>query len=265
MEIKFTNVSYQEFHHLTFSIQEGTLLGITGRGKTKFLKLLNGYFQLEGDAQYGNLEYNEKNLYTIRRKVNMIEQDFSNQFFLKTIEEYIAFLLQYYKLDMKDPKKKVLSAFKMVGLSSSYLKEELATLSASEQKLLQIAIALLSNPEVLILDEPFAKLDFNAQKKIKRLLLKLKERYHKTIIIASSNSDLLYTWTEEMFFLKNYTILKQGKTEELYQNVKFLTRYHYDIPEIILFTEKVKREKGIQLNYHKDIRDLIKDVYKHVE
>ena len=193
-----------------------------------------------------------------------MEQKFNNQFFLSTVEEHFSFLIRYYHWKLEDPRKKVVSALKMVGLTEEYLEKELIVLSSSEQKLLQIAIALLSNPTVLLLDEPFINLDMKSQKKIERLLLKLKERYQKTIVIASHDSNLLYNLTEKMLFLKNGTILRQGATKEIYQNVKFLTRYHYEIPDIVLFTYKAKETKKVKIDYHKDIRDLIKDVYKHV-
>lgn len=260
----FEKVSCEEFHNLSFKIPEGTILGITGCGKTRFLKIINYLFEIEGKATYGNLEYSRENRYKIRKKICLVEQKFTNQFFLRSVEEHIAFLLQYYKLDINEPKKKVIDALKMVGLTEEYLEKEIVTLSNSEQKLLQIAISLLSNPTVLLLDEPFINLDLKSQKKLQRLLIKLKDRYHKTIIIASHDSNLLYTFTEMMFFLKNNTILKKGKTSELYQNVNFLTRYHYEIPDIVLFTYKVQTSKNIRLEYHKDIRDLIKDVYRHV-
>lgn len=241
-----------------------TAIGITGEGKTTLLKMIDYQYSLEGKATYKELAYNKKNMYEIRRKINLIEQEFTNQFFLSTVEEHIAFLIRYYKLNIENPKKKVISALKMVGLTEEYLQKELVTLSSSEQKLLQIAIALLSNPAVLLLDEPYINLDLKSQKKLERLLMKLKERYKKTIIIASHDSNLLYTITEKMIFLKKGTILRQGDTDDLYQNVKFLTRYHYEIPDIVLFTYKAKELKKAKIDYHKDIRDLIKDVYKHV-
>lgn len=264
MEIVLENVSSTLLHNLTLELKEGEIIGITGEGKTELLRILNYQTPIEGKAKYKQLIYNKKNMYEIRKKINLIEQQFNNQFFLSTVEEHIAFLIRYYKLEIEEPRKKVISALKMVGLSEEYLPKELVTLSSSEQKLLQIALSLLSNPTVLLLDEPFINLDMKAQKKIERLLLKLKERYKKTIIIASHNSNMLYNLTEKMVFLKKGTILKQGDTGKLYQNVKFLTRYHYDIPDIVLFVYKARERKQAKIDYHKDIRDLIKDVYKHV-
>jgi len=200
----------------------------------------------------------------IKKEISLIEETFQSFSFASTVEEYIAFFLRYYKLNISDPRKKIISALKMVGLKEDDLEKELATLSTSEQKLLQIASSLLSNPTVLLLDEPFINLDLKAQKKLERLLIKLKERYKKTIIIASHDSNLLYSLTDKLLLLKNGTILKQGKTKEIYQNVKYLLRYHYEIPDIVLFTYKAKEIKSAKIDYHKDIRDLIKDIYKHV-
>ncbi len=264
MEIVFEKVSCEEFHNLSFKIPEGSIIGVTGYGKSKFLKIINYLYKIEGHATYGTWDYKKENMSLIHSKICLVEQKFNNQFFLRLVEEYIVFIIQYYKLNIADPKRKVLDALKMVGLTEDYLEKELVTLSSSEKKLLQIAIALLANPTILLLDEPFINLDLKSQKKLQRLLLKLKERYHKTIVIASHDSNLLYTFTEMMIFLKNNAILRKGSTEDLYQNVNFLMRYHYEIPDIVLFTYKVKTTKNIRLEYHKDIRDLIKDVYRHV-
>lgn len=264
MEIEFKKVSTKTFHNLTFNFEKGSIIGVTGAQKTEFLALLNYKEALEGEATYQNIPYNKTNIYNIKKGISIVEKKFNNEFFLSTVEEYLAFLIHYYHLNLEDPRKKVVFALKMVGLTEEYLQKELIVLSSSEQKLLQIAIALLSNPTVLLLDEPFINLDMKSQKKIQRLLSKLKERYQKTIVIASYDSNLLYNLTEKMVFLKNGTILRQGETKEIYQNVKFLTRYHYEIPDIVLFTYKAKEIKKVKIDYHKDIRDLIKDVYKHV-
>ena len=264
MEIIFDNISNKVFHNLSFKIKEGEIVGITGTGKTTLLKMINYILPIEGNVTYKDIPYNKKNEYEIRKKIVLVESSFQHQFLVSTVKEYMLLLIRYYKINIKSPEKKVLAALKMVGLTEHYLEKELSILSSSEQKLLQISLALLANPTVLLLDEPFMNLDMKAQKKIERLLERLKERYQKTIIIASEDSNLLYNLTEKVIFLKNGTILRQGKTTELYQNVKFLMKYNYQVPDIVLFTYKAKELNNAKIDYHKDIRDLIKDVYKHV-
>ncbi len=264
MEIVFEKVFSEHLENISLQIETGKIIGITGRGKTALLKMLSYNMQVEGEATYKEYDYNYDNLYKIRKKINLIEKDFENKFSVSTVEEYIAIWIRYYKIEVEEPNRKITFALKMVGLTEEYLKRDLFTLSSSEKKLLQIALSLLSNPKVILLDEPFIKLDMKYRKKIERLLIKLKERYHKTIIIASNDSESLYNITEQMIFLKNKKILKQGETKNLYQNIAFLTRNHYDIPDIVLFTHKAKEQKNVKIDYHKDIRDLIKDIYKHV-
>ena len=264
MEIEFRKVSNDHLHNINFQIEQGSIIGITGKDKTTLLKMIAHEIPFEGEGMYQDLPYDNNHIYKIKKELSLIEET-SNRFpFLSTVEEYITFFLRYYKLNLPDPRKKAISALKMVGLKEDDLEKELVTLSTSEQKLLQIAASLLSNPAVLLLDEPFVNLDLKAQKKLERLLIKLKERYKKTIIIASHDSNLLYSLTDKILLLKNGTILKQGQTKEIYQNVKYLLRYHYEIPDIVLFTYKATEIKNAKIDYHKDIRDLIKDIYKHV-
>lgn len=264
MEIVFDKVSNTVLHNLSFTLKKGSIIGVTGKERKALLQTIAYLLPVEGNATIGDISYHLENIYEIKEKISFIDQNWNNKFLCSTVEEHITLWIHHNKIPIKEPRKRVLSALKMVGLTEEYLKKELVTLSSSEQKLLQIAISLLSNPSILLLDEPFAILDTKAQKKLERLFVKLKERYNKTIIIASHDSNMLYRFTEYMIFLKNGTILRKAETTTIYQNVKFLKRYHYEIPDIVLFTNKAIEQKGAKLEYHKDIRDLIKDVYKHV-
>ena len=167
-------------------------------------------------------------------------------------------------LSFNDADKKILDSLKIVGLSQEYLNREINTLSILELKLIQIAIELLSNPNVLILKEPFNGIDLKNEKKLMNLFLKIKEQYQKTIIIASINSNLLYKYTTEMIYIKNGEVLLEGPTNETYLRVDFLKRNKINIPEIVEFTYLAKKNKKVKIDYHKDIRDIIKDIYKHV-
>ena len=69
-------------------------------------------------------------------------------------------------INKKKTKKKIVDSLKIVGLNSSYLDRQLCTLSSSEKKQIQFALALLSNPELIIMDEPFINYDLKTYKKI---------------------------------------------------------------------------------------------------
>ena len=174
----------------------------------------------------------------------------------------MEYIMQERFIKVKDSSKKIKDSLRIVGLNQSYLDKNLNILSKSEMKLIQIAVALLSNPDIIILDDPFKFLDMKYSKKLYLLLLKLKEQYNKLIIIGSNNSNILYKYTTKMHFIKNGQIIIEGNTNQIYQDVAFLNKNGFEIPDIVKFTYKAKKKAKIQ--YHKDIRDIIKDIYKHV-
>ena len=167
-------------------------------------------------------------------------------------------------LKIKDCDKKIKDSLKIVGLDEEYLERKLVTLSASEKKLIQYALSLISNPELIIIEEPFKFLDNKNEKKISMLLQRLKEQFNINIILVSDDSNILYKYTDNIIFTKNGKIVLQGKTDVIYQRVDFLKRNKFDVPEIIEFTYLAKKKKAVKIDYHKDIRDIIKDIYKHV-
>jgi len=91
----------------------------------------------------------------------------------------------------------------------------------------------------------------------------LKEKYQKTIIISSNDSNMLYELTDDIVILKKGHILAADNTVKVYQNIKLLENNDIEIPYLVIFT-KLAKDKKVKLAYHRDIRDLIKDVYKHV-
>ncbi len=264
MEIKFKDVEYNDFHDLNFTISNSDITGIFGRGKTQLLRLIDAIDIATGKITYDDIELNKNNLNEIRRKISIVEQEFQKQLFLNTVKEHMEFIIKYYKLTIKDPNKKILDSLKIVGLSNDYLEKNITSLSNSELKLIQLAISLLSNPDIILLDEPFINLDTKNEKKILVLLNKLKDHYKKTIVIASHDSNMLYKYTSKIIIIKNNKILIEGKTKEVYEKVAYLIRNKIEIPDIVMFTYKAKHDKNIHIDYHRDIRDLIKDIYKHV-
>lgn len=264
MEIEFKNVIHQNYE-LNFNIDNKDITGITGRGKTTVLKLINGIIL----SEKGSILFNKNKLTKItsneiRKKGSLIEQEFKKLLFIRTVEEYMEFIIKHYRLIIKDPNKKIRDSLKIVGLKENYLLKDIHVLSKSELKLIQIATSLLSNPDMLLLDEPFIDLDTKNEKKIIMLLNKLKDNYNKTIVIASNDSDMLYKYTTKMIFLKNNKVLIEGNTKDQYKRVDFLTRNKIEIPDIVLFTYKACKYKNAKIDYHTDIRDIIKDIYKHV-
>ena len=269
MEVVLKNVNYRYkgkkiLDKINLRISGSKITGITGDNKTLLIEMIDSLtFPSYGEIKIGNELIDRTNITEMRKKVCLIRQRSKEQFFTDTPREEMMFLVGRLDYKNKNIIKKMKDALKIVGLSESYLDEKLLYLSSGEQKLIQIAINLLYNPKVIIFDEPFVELDYNNKKKLIKLIKLLKDRYKKTIIIASNDSDLLYELTDDLIIIKKNRIIAADETTKIYQDVDFLTYNEIEVPNLVRFTYLAKRKK-VKLSYHKDIRDLIKDVYKHV-
>lgn len=204
------------------------------------------------------LEQVEKSIATETDRIKFVSQFLEEDFLFETVEEQIQ-----HWINCTD--KKVEKALILVGLDASYRKRKVKYLSVSERKLLQLALCLLANPDVILFDEPMINFDLKNQKRLEKIWKQLVQKQKKTIIIASHDSNLLYQVTDYLIILKDGKYLKEGRTTELFEDVPFFEQHHLEIPDIVKFIYKAKTEKQVKLTFQRDIRDLIKDIYKHVD
>lgn len=268
MEIILNNVSCKTeddyLEKINLVIPHKEIVGLTGTEGNLLLNYLDGHISSTGTITFDNKKRTKKNLEEFKKDVSLVPNKPFFKDFLSTVEEYMKFFLKYYHIPVKNIDKKMKDSLKMVGLDNSYLTVNMEKISKGEMKLIQIALCLLSNPKVILLEEPFLHLETFSQKKLMNLFRMLKEKYNKTIVIMSCDNNLLYENTDYLIVLGNHTCIKTGRTQEIFQDVPFLIANDLEIPVLVYFTYKVKNEKNIRLSYHKDIRDLIKDIYKHV-
>ena len=203
------------------------------------------------------------NLLSEKDKVSIIREDFEYNYFDITIYDYMVGEIEKKNLVLKDKAKKIIDSLKIVGLNKIDITRCVITLSESEKKLLQIAISLLSNPNIIVFEEPFNKLDTKSQKRLIIFFQMIKEKYNKTIIFMTNNSEILYKYADYVVIIKNNKVISNGK-KEIFEDVDLLTTNGVSIPEIVEFTYKAKKKYNIKIDYHNDIRDIIKDIYKHV-
>lgn len=264
MEIIVNRLSYNTLRDLSFSIEDGKITGITGKGKSTVLKLINGLLSGKGTIKYNGEKYTSKNKLNIIKQVSLVDCNFSNMLVFNTVMEYMLFYVQYYKLNIHDPKKKIEDSLRIVGFTDKVLTRNIISLSSSEKMRLCLATALLNNPKIILFDEPFLYLDNKNEKKFSRLIDQLNDKFGINIVIASNDSEILYKYTKKVILLRDDSVFMEGDTKEVYQEVELLTNNGFEIPDIVRFTYLAKKKKDVKIDYHRDVRDLIKDIYKHV-
>ncbi len=197
------------------------------------------------------------------KKIAIVDNNISDNYRGFTIYEFMRLYVIENYIVLKDYKKKIKDSLRIVGLTN-YEDRLINTLSNTEIKLLLFATVLLSNQDIIVIDNLFTFFDMKYKKKILDLLNQLVDKYKKMIIICYNDSEFIYNYTKNLICFSDNKILIQGDTNHLFEeNTTLLMNNKVVIPKTILFTNLVLK-KNIKLNYNKDIRDLIKDIYKKV-
>ena len=187
---KFYNSSYPIIKDLTFSVKKGELisfLGESGSGKTTFLKCLAGLEGINAGSISLNSNFlnNEKTFVRPqKRKIGFVFQDYPLFPHLNILDNITFNLERQYK-------SKLDYILKLTGLQ--FLVERFPhEISGGEQQRACIARALIREPELLLLDEPFSNLDSTIKESMKEEIFKIvKETNTTTILVTHDINDAL--------------------------------------------------------------------------
>lgn len=198
--------------YLTLHILSGEiygLLGPNGAGKTTTINILCNLLRADsGKITINNLPVSEatKSLIGVAPQENLLYKSLS-------CEENLNFFAQIYGLDSKQRRYQVRQCLKAVNLIDR-ANSPVETLSGGMQRRLNIAVALVHQPTLVILDEPTTGLDIEARYEIWDLILRLKAQ-GITILLTTHLLDEAERLCERIGILKNGKILAEGSLEEL--------------------------------------------------
>lgn len=221
IEFKEFNFSYEDNNHvledINFTINKGETIGVvgkTGSGKTTFIKQLLRLYPIEENTLLldgkGIEQYYD---YSVREKIGYAPQEY--QLFSKSIKENVLF----YRYDLEDRLDEVLEQadikkdiIRFKDGIDTLVGENGLSLSGGQKQRLGIARALLSNPEILILDDSLSAVDSNTEKTIIENIKKNREG-KTNIIVAHRISAVRHA--DKIVVLDNGKILNTGTHEEL--------------------------------------------------
>ena len=221
IEFKEFNFSFEDNNHvledINFTINKGETIGVvgkTGSGKTTFIKQLLRLYPIEENTLLLDGKGIERYYdYSVRAKIGYAPQEY--QLFSKSIKENVLF----YRYDLEDKLddvleqadiKKDISRFKD-GIDT-LVGENGLSLSGGQKQRLGIARALLSDPEILILDDSLSAVDSNTEKTIIENIKKTREG-KTNIIVAHRISAVRHA--DKIVVLDNGKILNFGTHDEL--------------------------------------------------
>ncbi len=201
---KFKNVL--AVNNISFNVKEGEIfgvLGLNGAGKTTTIKMMSGLTR----PTSGNIKVFDYDIYKDINKIKSIigvspqESAIANNL---TVKENIELMASLYFKDKAKIKNNTERVINNLGLES-YINRRAKTLSGGYKRRLSIAMALVTNPRILFLDEPTLGLDVINRHELWNVIDNLKGKV--TIILTSHYMEEISALVDDIAIMKNGKIL----------------------------------------------------------
>lgn len=202
---------------VSFGIEKGklvALLGPSGSGKTTILRMLAGLeYPDSGDIFINNRRIN--NIPAAKRGIGFVFQNYA-LFRYMTVFDNVAFGLTIQKRPKKEIEERVQYLIQLVGLSGMDTRYP-NQLSGGQRQRVAFARALAPNPQVLLLDEPFAAIDAKVRQGLRNWLKETIHRVGITSIFVTHDQEEAVEVADEIIVTNHGRIEQVGTPQEIYK------------------------------------------------
>lgn len=222
ISLKHISFAYENkpiLEDVNLDIKRGSFMGMVGPnggGKTTLIKIILG--QLKPDK--GTVKLFQQPLANFKEwtRIGFVSQKANsfNKGFPATVFEVVAMGLTakvgYFKFLKRVHKQKVLEAIEQVGMSE-YTYQNISNLSGGQQQRIFIARSLVSDPDLLILDEPTVGIDYKNVERFYNLLHRLNDERHITLLLVTHDTGAMTEHATDIVCLNKHLHF-HGKTEK---------------------------------------------------
>ena len=223
VELKNINKNFGDYKasdNVNFGVEKGKLIGLlgpSGSGKTTILRMIAGLETPDsGDIIIDGVRVND--LAASKRGIGFVFQNYA-LFRYMTVYDNIAFGLRVQKADKKKIDERVRELIKLIGLEGLEKRYPIQ-LSGGQRQRVAFARALAPNPQLLLLDEPFAAIDAKVRKELRSWLREMIEKLGVTSIFVTHDQDEAIEVADEIIITNKGRIEQTGTPIEIYHNPK---------------------------------------------
>jgi len=225
IEFKNVNKSFNGksiLKDINITIEKGQLvvfIGPSGCGKTTTLKMINKLLiPTSGEILIDGKNINTKNTIKLRRNMGYVIQQAGLLPHL-TIGDNIALIASIEKMPKDKIMEKVLELLNLVGLDpEEYLNKYPKQLSGGQQQRVGVARALVMDPDVILMDEPFSALDPITKAQLQDEIFNIQQNFKKTIIFVTHDMDEALKLGDKICILDDGVVVQFDTPEELLKN-----------------------------------------------
>lgn len=205
--------------NINFHINKGeffVLVGPSGFGKTSTLKMINKLNNLdEGSISFNGKNIDEYDLRNLRLDIGYVLQQIA-LFPNLTVYENIALIPEMKKWNKNEISDKTRKLLNMVGLDDKeYFNRYPKDLSGGEQQRIGILRAIIANPRILLMDEPFSALDPISRTQLQHIIKKLHKELGMTIVFVTHDMNEALKLGDRICVMNNGEILQIDTPENI--------------------------------------------------
>ncbi|WP_124067622.1 ABC transporter ATP-binding protein [Clostridium sp. E02] len=225
--IKFEHISKrykskQVLKDISFSIKKGSLVAIIGEsgcGKTTLLKMINRLIkQSSGTIYIDDKNSSTVNEVALRRRIGYVIQQ-TGLFPHMTVQENIELIPKLEGIAKDQIVEKTKKLMQMVGLNSEDFLDRYPTeLSGGQQQRVGVARAFATDPDIILMDEPFSALDPMTRSDLQDELVQLQDKLKKTIVFVTHDMDEAIKIADMICIMKDGDILQYDTPENILNN-----------------------------------------------
>ena len=207
---------------ISFKVNTGELvaiIGSSGCGKTTTLKMINRLIKPStGQILINGEDIASKDVIKLRRNIGYVIQQ-TGLFPHMTIKENIEIIPKVEKIEEEKIKKRTYELMEMVGLNSEeYLDRYPTELSGGQQQRVGVARAFATDPEIILMDEPFSALDPITRLQLQDELIDLQSKLKKTIVFVTHDMDEAIKIADKICIMNKGEIIQYDTPENILKN-----------------------------------------------
>ena len=265
IRIRNLSFSYNDnviFDNFNLSIAKGsftTIIGNNGSGKSTLVKILLGLKNANGDITINGFSLDESNIRKVRRLIGVVFENPDSEFVTETVVDDLAFTLENLQFSKEEILEKIEYIAKKLEIEHLLTKNP-RNLSGGEKQLVALATALISNPPILLLDEPFTMVDGKDRERIFNIVREYNKTKYTTVInITHDIEDTLYG--DYIIVMNQGKIDAIGETKEILKKDELFKENNIDLPFIVKLSKKLC-ECGVVDEIYFRNEDLIDNLWK---
>lgn len=219
--------------HISLSVNEGEVFGLigpNGAGKSTVVAMLGTLLKVdEGEILYGGTDITKKPD-SIRKNLGYVPQDIALYAMLSGYDN-LMFWGKVYHIPKDNLKNRIEKVKDLMGLSENQLKQNVCTYSGGMKRRLNIGVALLYDPKLVLMDEPTVGIDIQSVSKILDIIKQLRIQ-RVTVIYTGHIMDEIEEICDKICIMNDGKILVLGSQEELLYKEKgkiSLREYYLEI------------------------------------